>query len=108
VDLARLKKIGPGLAATQFIEASTGITCGPPAEARRILAAMEAPDYAGRSLFQMALLDQALGDSDRMFDHLEQAAQNFENAVLYLKVHPIFKPCRNDSRFVSLAGRLGL
>ena len=107
-DLAKLKKIGPGLAATQFIEASTGITCGQPAEARRILAAMEAPDYSGRSFFQMALLDQALGDSDRMFDHLEKAARDFENAVLYLKVHPVFRPYRNDPRFISLAGRLGL
>jgi adenylate cyclase len=108
VDLAKLKKIGPGLAATQFVEAITGITCGQPAEARRILAAMEAPDYSGRSFFQMALLDQALGDSDRMFDHLEKAAQNFENAVLYLKVHPLFKPFWHDPRFISLAGRLGL
>jgi hypothetical protein len=56
----------------------------------------------------MALLDVALGDSDRMFGHLERAAQNVENAVLYLTVHPIFKPFRHDPRFISLAGRLGL
>jgi serine/threonine-protein kinase len=107
-DFARLRKIGPGLAATQFVEALTGITCGQPAEARRILAQMEAPDYSGRSFFQMALLDQALGDSDRMFEHLEKAAENYENAVFYLKVHPVFQPYRNDPRFSALAGQLGL
>jgi hypothetical protein len=108
VDLARLKKIGPLLSATRFIEASTAITCGQPSEARRILADMERPDYSGRSFFQMALLDEALGDSDRMFEHLGKAAENYENAVFYLKVHPVFKRYRNDPRFVALAGRLGL
>lgn len=108
VDFARLRKIAPGLAATQFVEASAGITCGQPAEARRILAEMEAPTYSGRSFFQMALLDQALGDSDHMFEHLESAAANFENAIFYLRVHPVFKPYRNDPRFIALAGRLGL
>ncbi|MDR3698927.1 MAG: hypothetical protein P4L56_04780 [Candidatus Sulfopaludibacter sp.] len=107
-ELAKLRTIGPRLAATQFIAASTSITCGHPAEARRILAGMEAPDYPGRSFFQMALLDQTLGDTGRMFDHLKKAADNFENAVLYLKVHPIFKPYRSDPRFIALVGQLGL
>jgi adenylate cyclase len=107
-DFARLRKIGPGLAATQFVEAIAGITCGQPAEARRILAQMEAPNYSGRSYFQMALLDQALRDSDRMFEHLQKAGENYENAVFYLKVHPVFKPYRNDPRFIALAAQLGL
>jgi TolB-like protein len=107
-DSAKLGKIAPGLAATQFVEAITGITCGQPAEARRILAQMEAPNYSGRSFFQMALLDQALGDSDLMFQHLEKASENYENAVFYLKVHPVFKPYQNDARFIALAGQLGL
>jgi TolB-like protein len=107
-DLARLRKIAPGLAATQFVEASTSITCGQPAEARTILAAMEAPNYPGRSFFQMALLDHSLGETDRMFEHLDKAADSFENAVLYLKVHPVFRPYRNDPRFIALARQLGL
>jgi adenylate cyclase len=107
-DFARLNKIGPALGVTPFVDAMTSITCGEPAKARRILAKMDAPNYPGRSFFQMALLDALLGDRDGVFNHLEKAAADYENAVFYLKVHPLFAPYRNDPRFSALAARLGL
>jgi hypothetical protein len=106
--LSRIQKVNPKLAVVPFVEALIESKFGHPEEARRILAALEGPDYPERSYFQIALLYASLKEPDPMFENLRKASDRNESAVLYLKVHPVFKPYRGDPRFVALADHLGL
>ncbi len=46
------------------------------------------------------------GDSDRMFDCLDEARE--ESRLLYLKVDPVFAPYRDDPRFQAILSGMGL
>jgi hypothetical protein len=56
---------------------------------------------------QAALLLAVIGDSDRMFDCLDQAIR-VQRAPYIVKVWPAFDPYRSDPRFIALLRRMGL
>jgi hypothetical protein len=62
--------------------------------------------YVPAAAFVKAYL--GLGEYDRAFFWLEEAYKEQSNLLLFLKVHPIFDPIRDDPRFVDLVRRVGL
>ena len=50
----------------------------------------------------------ALGDRDRAFAWLDQAARSFDPVILHLKVDPRFDKLRGDARFAKLLATVGL
>jgi hypothetical protein len=49
-----------------------------------------------------------LGDKDQAFVWLEKAFQERSNALVWLKVWPLWDPLRSDPRFDDLLRRVGL
>ena len=78
-------------------------------EANGLLWELEAK-LAGDSRLALlsALLFTALDVKDRAFEQLEQAYQQREPGLLFLKVAPWLDPLRSDPRYGALVERLGL
>jgi len=55
-----------------------------------------------------ALIFLGLGKLDQAFDWLEKGLEDRSWWLAWLKVDPLFDPCRSDPRFQSLAARVGL
>jgi TolB-like protein/DNA-binding winged helix-turn-helix (wHTH) protein/Tfp pilus assembly protein PilF len=82
---------------------------GRSAEARKMLVAMEKPDESGVLDWTfIASVYVALGDSERAFRWLDQAYENRDFFLTYLKVTPWFDPLRDDRRFTALTERVGI
>jgi TolB-like protein/DNA-binding winged helix-turn-helix (wHTH) protein/Tfp pilus assembly protein PilF len=79
------------------------------ADALRLLAELQRrkkTGYVPTAAFVKAYL--GVGDYNRAFFWLEEAYKEQSNILLFLKVHPIFDPIRNDPRFTDLSRRVGL
>jgi hypothetical protein len=61
--------------------------------------------YIAPSVF--ASLYGALGESDQAFAWLDKAYEERDNAMVLLKVEPMFDPLRSDPRFTDLLRRVG-
>ena len=72
----------------------------------RELEKLRAESYA--SALDLADLHVALGDRERAFRWLDQAAAERAFHLIYLKVWPELDPLRSDPRFKALILRLGL
>ena len=82
-------------------------TAGERDEALRILADLQ--DSSGSryvSACSIAAIHIALGNADRAFVSLEEAYENRDIELVWLKVNPVFDPLRSDPRFVNLARRV--
>jgi len=82
-------------------------TAGERDEALRILADLQ--DSSGSryvSACSIAAIHIALGNADRAFVSLEEAYENRDIELVWLKVNPVFDPLRSDARFVDLARRV--
>ena len=73
---------------------------GEPAEARRILAGVEADWSAGRpsSPVMIGLIRLSLGEREQFFQWLERGFDDYDPALYQLQ-DPIFDPVRDDPRF---------
>ena len=105
---ARLDKIGPGMPFSLTTRAWVWASCGRRMEALRLRDELDAAQPPGLSFFGMAMVDGALGDYDRGFDHLRRAADGRESLVLTIAANPAFKPFDRDPRYIALVKRLGL
>jgi TolB-like protein/DNA-binding winged helix-turn-helix (wHTH) protein/Tfp pilus assembly protein PilF len=78
-------------------------------DARRLLKDLEqpAPDGAQDWFFIAAIYAQ-LGEKDQAFNWLEQAHENRDFFLTYLKVFPQMDPLRSDPRYTSMVRRMGL
>jgi len=81
---------------------------GKPMEARKILNELKQQSkhkYVSPSVF--ASLYGALGESDQAFAWFDKGFDERDNAMIILKVEPMFDPFRSDSRFSKLLERIG-
>ena len=78
-------------------------------EARRVLAKLEHISSA-RADRTVTLLTaySATGQKDRVIELLQKAYSEHSNAVVQIKVDPMYDPIRSDPRFEDLLRRLGL
>jgi hypothetical protein len=58
--------------------------------------------------FRRAVIYAALGDKDRAFEALDQAADILPQRVGLLLMHPEMAPLRGDPRFAAVRRKLGL
>ncbi len=79
---------------------------GPVPPALRVLDAMS--ERRTVLSYHLAWLYLGLGETDRAFEHLEEAYEMKERMLLDLKVDPVWDPIRSDPRYLSLLRRLGL
>ncbi len=54
----------------------------------------------------IATIHTALGENERAFEWLEQAFENRDIELIWLKVNPVFDPLRSDPRFTKLLERV--
>jgi tetratricopeptide (TPR) repeat protein len=100
-------ELAPDDPVTMSVLAHALATAGRPAEARKILADLEA--IANRryvSAVQIAAILTALGETDQAHESLEQAYYNRDVELVWLKINPVFDPLRSDARFVDLVERV--
>jgi DNA-binding winged helix-turn-helix (wHTH) protein/tetratricopeptide (TPR) repeat protein len=82
-------------------------TAGERDEAHRILADLQgSADRRYVSAGNIAAVHIALGNTDQAFVSLEQAYENRDIELVWLKVNPVFDPLRTDARFVDLVRRV--
>jgi len=83
--------------------------CGQPDRARAMLAELEkhrAQRYV--SPYLVAWAYSILGDAAKAVDRLNQAADNHDSLIFYMKLDPLFDTIRSQPRFQDLAKRIGL
>lgn len=82
---------------------------GRKAEARRALANFEqlAPSLGADRMIASLLAYNGAGDKEKVISLLQQAYAEHSNAVVELKVDPLYDPLRSDPRFQDLLRRLG-
>jgi tetratricopeptide (TPR) repeat protein len=82
-------------------------TAGERDEANRILDDLQgSADRRYVSAGNIAAVHIALGNTDLAFAFLEQAHENRDIELVWLKVSPVFDPLRTDARFVDLVRRV--
>jgi tetratricopeptide (TPR) repeat protein len=82
---------------------------GHPREARQALAKVE--QISASQPFRTATLLIAysgMGEKEKMIDLLQKAYSEHSNAVVQIKVDPLYDPIRSDPRFQDLLRRVGL
>jgi TolB-like protein/DNA-binding winged helix-turn-helix (wHTH) protein/Flp pilus assembly protein TadD len=90
-------------------EAAVYGRAGRTAEARVALAKLERVANSRPDRFAMLLVAYSgTGQNERVLDLLEKAYAEHSNAVVKIKVDPIFDPLRSDPRFVDLLRRVRL
>jgi len=62
----------------------------------------------GAAPVRVALVQIALGETDRAFEWLEKAIEARDWQMGLLNVEPAFDPLRSDQRFAALVERVGL
>jgi DNA-binding winged helix-turn-helix (wHTH) protein/Flp pilus assembly protein TadD len=60
------------------------------------------------SWYWLAIVSTALGECDAAFESLDEACENREAWLVWLKVEPRYDPLRSDARFDRLLRRIGL
>ncbi len=82
---------------------------GHPEEARRALAKLEqlAGSRADRTV-TLLIAYAGVGQKEQVIELLQKAYSEHSNAVVQMKVEPMYDPFRSDPRFVDLLRRLGL
>ena len=65
-------------------------------------------DDAPVDLYDIAVIYNALGETDKAFEYIEKAYQSKFSHLLFLKIDPRMKSLHSDSRFESILQRLGL
>ena len=81
---------------------------GNKAEARRVLAELEQQKQKYVSPYTVAAIYAGLGEKDQAFKWLEKAYSERDIWLMNLRVDPVFKNLRSDSRFADLLHRLEL
>ncbi len=82
---------------------------GRTAEARSILARLEAPDAPlPPSHYELAFLLAALGERDLAFAKLDRALARHETELVYVAVDPLFDPLHADPRWAELLRKVGV
>jgi TolB-like protein/DNA-binding winged helix-turn-helix (wHTH) protein/lipoprotein NlpI len=82
---------------------------GHPEEARRALAKLEQVSGSRADRTPVLLVAYAgTGQKERVIELLQKAYSEHSNAVVQIKVDPMYDPIRNDPRFEDLLRRLGL
>jgi len=105
--LTKALEFAPDDPVTMSVLAHALTTAGKLVEARKILADLEAT--ANRryvSAVQIAAIRIGLGETDRAHESLEQAYENRDVELVWLKINPIFDRIRSDPRFVDLVERV--
>jgi TolB-like protein/Tfp pilus assembly protein PilF len=100
-------RLANGIPLTQLQKAQALGVSGRAAESHAILASLirpNAPRYVSPS--DVASLYIWLGDNDRAMDWINKAFDERSFNMVYLKVHPIYDPLRQDPRFVALLHRM--
>jgi TolB-like protein/DNA-binding winged helix-turn-helix (wHTH) protein/Tfp pilus assembly protein PilF len=78
-------------------------------EARRALAKLEQLSSARPDRIAVLLIGYSgAGQKERVFELLQKAYSEHSNAVLQIKVDPMYDPIRGDPRFEDLVRRIGL
>ena len=49
-----------------------------------------------------------LGEKDKAFEWLDKSYESHDEAILWLKNHPMFEPLRDDPRYKPMLKRLNL
>jgi TolB-like protein/Tfp pilus assembly protein PilF len=90
-------------------EAAVYGRAGRPEEARRALAVVEqTPRSQAYRTATLLVAYSGTGQKDRVIELLQKAYSERSNAVMQIKVDPMYDPIRNDSRFEDLLRRVGL
>lgn len=105
--LTRALELAPDDPVTMSVLAHALATAGKLVEARNILADLEAiGNRRYVSSLQMAAIRIGLGETDQALESLEQAYDNRDVELVWLKINPVFDPIRSDARFVDLVERV--
>jgi hypothetical protein len=56
----------------------------------------------------LLIADAGIGEKEKVIELLQQAYSEHSNAVVQIKVDPMYDPLRNDPRFEDLLRRIGL
>jgi TolB-like protein/Tfp pilus assembly protein PilF len=100
-------RLTAGIPLTQLQKAQAYAVLGRTAEAHAILASVIRPNarrYASPS--DVASVYIWLGDNDRAIDWITKAFEERSFNMVYVKVHPIYDPLRQDPRFIALLRRM--
>ena len=81
---------------------------GKKSEALRILAELDQQKQRYVSPYTIATIYAGLGEKDQAFKWLEKAFEDRDIWLMNLKVDPLLKPLRSDSRFANLLQQIGL
>jgi uncharacterized protein HemY len=58
--------------------------------------------------YNIATYYAELGDNDRAFESIDQAIENSDQTVGFMKTEPVLRPLHNDPRFKALLKKAGL
>ena len=106
-EFTEADRLAGGIPLTQVQRASAYAAAGRTSESHAILIDLirpRAPRYVSPS--DIASLYIWLGDNDRAMDWLTKAFDERSFNMVYLKVHPIYDPLRQDPRFGTLLRRM--
>ena len=81
---------------------------GKKAEAQRILVELDQQKQRYVSPYTIATIYAGLGDKDQAFKWLEKAFDERDIWLMNMRVDPVLKGIRSDSRFTDLLKRIGL
>ena len=56
----------------------------------------------------IAMAYAGLGEKDKAFEWLDKSYESHDEAILWLKNHPMFEPLREDPRYKPMLKRLNL
>ena len=94
---------------SSVVLAALGRACAAAGETTRADSILEAlAQYPYPPSYDIALIYCAMGKKDRAIELLEQAYEEKNEQVIWLKGDPRVDPLRSDSRFIALVKRLGL
>ena len=81
---------------------------GRKADAQKILADLDQQKERYVSPYTIATIYAGLGDKDQTFKWLEKAFEERDIWLMNMRVDPVLKPIRSDSRFTVLVHRIGI
>ncbi len=94
---------------SSVVLAALGRACAAVGEATRADSILEALSmYPYPPSYDIALIYCSMGKKDRAIDLLQQAYEEKNDQVIWLKGDPRVDPLRSDSRFIALVKKLGL
>ncbi|HKF22617.1 MAG TPA: winged helix-turn-helix domain-containing protein [Candidatus Angelobacter sp.] len=108
-SLAEMEKVRAEFNGQEGIgEAHLYAVLGRVQDARRVLKYQEQPPPDGAQNWQwIAGVYAALGDKDRAFQWLDQAYQNRDFFLTFIKTDPAMDPLRSDPRFAAMLKKIG-